>query len=81
MHRKTLDFVVFEMKEIIEGQKTEQDIQDKDSRIYRITAKILDFHLITDKSQNFFEISEYHLGVQLLGEWKKCGRKKLWNRF
>jgi hypothetical protein len=31
------------MKEFIGGQKTEQDIQDKDNRIYRITAWILEF--------------------------------------
>jgi hypothetical protein len=43
--------VVFEMKKIIGGQKTEQDIQDKDRRMYRITARILEFHLITDKSE------------------------------
>ena len=42
--------VAFEMKEFLGEQKTEQDIQDKDSRIYRITARILDFHLISDKS-------------------------------
>jgi hypothetical protein len=47
---KITALVAFEMKEFIEGQKTEQDIQDKDSRIYRIIARILEFHLITDKS-------------------------------
>jgi hypothetical protein len=35
-----LVLIAFEMKENIEGQKTEQDLQDKDSRIYRITARI-----------------------------------------